>query len=105
MNAAAPIVWFALLAAMFLILIVIPQRRRMQAFQTMQSRLRVGDEIVTTSGLLGVVRSLDDEVVEVEIAPATVVRFARQAVGRIIEPADTADRDAGSDTGSTERDA
>lgn len=104
MNAAAPIVWFALLAAMFLILIVIPQRRRMQAFQAMQSRLQVGDEIVTTSGMIGVVRSLDDEVVEVEIAPATIVRFARQAIGRVVEPAAPAE---GPDpaTGSTEHDA
>lgn len=87
MNAAAAILWFAVLAVMFFVFIVVPQRRRMQAFHAMQSQLREGDEIITTSGLFGRVVTLDDDTFDLEIAPGTVVRFARQAVGRVLPPA------------------
>jgi len=88
-NALIPLVWFAALAALFFVLIVLPQRRKMQAFYAMQSRVQVGDEILTTSGLHGTVRALGDDHLDLEIAPGVVVRFARQAIGRIVsEPAE-----------------
>lgn len=84
MNALIPLVWFAALGALFFVLIVLPQRRKMQAFYAMQSSVRVGDEILTTSGLHGTVRALGDDDLDLEIAPGVVVRFARQAIGRVV---------------------
>lgn len=84
MDAVIPIVWFAFLAAMFFVFIVRPQRRKLQAFEAMQATVEIGDEILTTSGLFGTVRGLDEETFELEIAPGTVVRFAHQAIGRIL---------------------
>jgi len=83
-NAAAAILWFALLAAMFLLFIVLPQRRRMQAFHAMQAALRVGDEVVTTSGLFGRIVALREDSLDLEIAPGTIVKLARQAVGQVL---------------------
>jgi preprotein translocase subunit YajC len=83
-DAVIPIVWFAFLAAMFFVFIVRPQRRKLQAFEAMQATVEIGDEILTTSGLFGTVRGLDEETFELEIAPGTVVRFAHQAIGRIL---------------------
>lgn len=89
MNALIPLVWFAALAALFFVLVVLPQRRKMQAFYAMQASVQVGDEILTTSGLHGTVRALGDEDLDLEIAPGVVVRFARQAIGRILsEPSE-----------------
>jgi preprotein translocase subunit YajC len=92
LDAVIPILWFALLGAMFFMFIVRPQRRKMQEFHAMQNTVEVGDEILTTSGLFGTVRAIDDESFELEIAAHTVVRFSRQAIGRILTEHDENDR-------------
>jgi preprotein translocase subunit YajC len=55
-------------------------RRRQKAAQTLQSSLGVGDEITTTSGLLGRITTLDDKVVTLEVSPGVNIRFDRRAI-------------------------
>ncbi|MDQ1537126.1 MAG: preprotein translocase subunit YajC [Actinomycetota bacterium] len=55
-------------------------RRRQRAAQTLQSTLGVGDEITTTSGLLGRITTLDDKVVTLEVSPGVNIRFDRRAI-------------------------
>ena len=71
-----------LVVGLFFILFVLPQRRQVQAVNAMQSRLVVGDEIITTSGIYGRIVRLDDEDADVEIAPNTTIRLVRRAIGR-----------------------
>jgi len=81
---------FILIALVFWLLIVRPQRRRQQSMQSTQSSLRVGSEVMLGSGIYGTVTSVEEEdtaTIRVEVAPGTVVKVARQAVVRIIEPA------------------
>jgi preprotein translocase subunit YajC len=63
-----------------------PQRQRGQAQTQMQDNLRIGDEIITAGGLHGTVVSVEGEVVELELAPETVVRLDRRAVAAIVPP-------------------
>jgi preprotein translocase subunit YajC len=69
------------LVACFLLFGVLP-RRRIRAVEALQSQLQEGDEIMTTGGLFGRITRLDQDSLELEIAPGTVVRFARGAVAR-----------------------
>ncbi len=80
------IVVVALFVLMWLFLIR-PQRRRTEAQLAMQDSLRQGDEIITAGGLHAVVRSIEDDVLEIELAPGTVARLDRRAVaGVVTEP-------------------
>ena len=54
----------------------------------MQDTLRVGDEVITAGGIRGYVRQLDEEVLEVEIAPEVVVRLDRRAVAAVVQEED-----------------
>lgn len=58
------------------------QRRKQRATQQMQSALRVGEDVSTTSGLYGRITALDDTVATLEISPGVLVRFDRRAVVR-----------------------
>jgi len=69
----------AMLVLMWALLIQ-PQRRRQQKQARLLSELAVGDEVVTLGGLFGVVQSVDDDAVMLEIAPQTSVRVAKTAV-------------------------
>ena len=57
----------------------------------MQSSMGVGDEVVTVGGLYGTIQSVDDDTVMLEIAPDVVARYARAAISRVVESADTDD--------------
>ena len=63
-------------------LFVVVPRRRIRAVEALQSQLREGDEIMTSGGLFGRITRLEQDTFELEIAPGTVVRFARGAVAR-----------------------
>ncbi len=76
-----------MIVALFALLwffILRPQRRRQAEQLQMQDTLHVGDEVITAGGIRGQVRQLDDEVLEVEIAPDVVVRLDRRAVAAVV---------------------
>ncbi len=50
----------------------------------MQDTLDVGQEVITAGGIRGQVRRLDEEVLELEIAPDVVVRLDRRAVAAVV---------------------
>jgi preprotein translocase subunit YajC len=78
--------YLALLVVAFFILIVLPQRRRMAAQRALIASIQPGDEVITTGGIFGTVRSIDDLSVELEIADGVVVKLARAAIGQRVGP-------------------
>lgn len=71
----------AMIAGLYFIMIR-PQRNRQRQQQAMQSALRIGDEVLISGGMFGILTDIDDEAgtVRVEIAPGTEVRLLRQGV-------------------------
>jgi preprotein translocase subunit YajC len=88
-----PLVGIALL---FWFLMIRPAQRRQREVRQMQSSLSVGDEVMLTSGIYGVLQSLEDERVSVQVAPGVVVEVARGAVGARVAP--TTDSSTGTTT-------
>ncbi len=76
------LIYFAVLALAFFLLIVRPQRRRAAMHRQFVSTLSVGDEVMTSGGVFGTIRGLRDDSVELEIAPGTVIRVARPAIAQ-----------------------
>lgn len=68
-------VWFVLIR---------PAQKRQKTTQQMQSALKRGDQVVTIGGLHGEVEAVEDTVVTLKIANGTVVKFERQAIGRVL---------------------
>jgi preprotein translocase subunit YajC len=66
------------------LLLIRPQRKRTEAQMAMQDRLRAGDEIITAGGLHATVKSIEDDVLDIEIAPGTIVRLDRRAVAAVV---------------------
>ena len=76
----------------------ITQRRRTKETQRVQSTLAVGDEVMTTSGLLGRVTALDDQIASLEVSPGVSIRFNRRAIAG---PAPTASASSESEADAT----
>ena len=70
------------------LLVVLPQRRRQAAQESMIQGLKRGDYIVTAGGLYGTVTDLGDEDLGLEVAPDVEVRVAKRSIGAVIPPED-----------------
>ena len=61
-----------------------PQQRRAKEQREMVQAARRGDVVVTTGGIIGkVTKSVDDNEVELEIAPNVKVRLARSGISEV----------------------
>jgi preprotein translocase subunit YajC len=98
-SQANPIVAFLpllLMGVVFYFLLIRPQNQRRRAQMQMQADIEVGDEVVTTAGIYGTIRDIDDDfgIVTVEVAPNTEIRMARAAIAqRLVEDDEFEDED------------
>jgi preprotein translocase subunit YajC len=81
-----PVLPFVGIALLFWLLFLRPARSRQQSMSRMQSGLGVGDEVMLTSGIIGVLRSLDAETVRLEVSEGVTLRVVRAAVGQVMTP-------------------
>ncbi len=83
-----------------------PQRRRLREQQELQRSIEVGDEVITTSGVYGVITGEDgDSRFWLEIDDDVQIRIARAAIsGKASPDDDTADAAADDETVSASAD-
>lgn len=77
---------FLPLILMFVLLyffMIRPQKKRDKEIQNMRSSLQIGDEVVTTGGIIGIVASLKEDTVVIETgSDRSKVRLARWAIAQ-----------------------
>ncbi|HEX7965444.1 MAG TPA: preprotein translocase subunit YajC [Gammaproteobacteria bacterium] len=61
-----------------------PQQKRQKEHQQLLSNIAKGDEVVTSSGILGKVKEVGDQFLTVEIASGVEVKLQKQAVGNVL---------------------
>jgi preprotein translocase subunit YajC len=89
-QGAQSLLFLLFMVAVFYFVLVRPQQRRVKRHQQVIAALQPGDEIVTIGGLYGYVKSLDEGIVHLEVAPGMVLRFARSAVREKVSPPELA---------------
>ena len=80
-NLLVQFVPFALILGIFYFVILLPMKRRQKKVQEFQESLKVGDKVVTTSGIYGQITKLNDKSVQVQIADKVRIEIARAAIG------------------------
>jgi preprotein translocase subunit YajC len=71
---------FAIILAIFYFLILLPMKRRQKKIQEFQQSLKVGDKVITTSGIYGHITRLGEKSVQVQVADKVRIEIARAAV-------------------------
>jgi preprotein translocase subunit YajC len=82
----APSMWvqlipFFLILGIFYFVILMPMRRRQKKVAEFQAALKVGDRVVTTSGIHGQITKISESTVHLQVAPNVRIEFAKAAVG------------------------
>lgn len=79
-----------LIIVVFWFLIIRPQSKRLKAHQDMIANLKRGDVVVTSGGLIGKIKSIQDDEVRVELAANTEVRVVRSTIAEVRAKGDPA---------------
>ncbi|MCL1902190.1 MAG: preprotein translocase subunit YajC [Alphaproteobacteria bacterium] len=86
-TAAAPqtdiwgmLLFCAIIFAILYFLMILPNKRRMKEYQTMLSKLKVGNRILCAGGIYGTIKKMDDKDIHVEIAKGVVIEIPKNAV-------------------------
>ena len=74
-----------LIFVIFYFLLIRPQHKRIKEHKAMVDSLNRGDDIVTSGGIVGkVVRVLEDDKAEVEIAENVTVKIIKSTVSQVL---------------------
>ena len=74
---------FLLIIIIFYFLLIRPQQKRQKQLQETVSSLRIGDRVVTTGGILGVITTVRDSSFIIRSADKTMIEIARSAIADI----------------------
>ena len=80
------VIYLVVLVAAFFLLVVRPQRRQLAAHRALVGSLELGDEVITSGGIYGTIRQIDEATVTLEVATGVSIRVARGAVAGLAAP-------------------
>jgi preprotein translocase subunit YajC len=72
---------FVPVVAIFYFLVLQPARQKQKKVQEFQAGLKVGDKVITTSGIYGQITKLGEQAIQVQIADKVRIDVARASVG------------------------
>ena len=79
-NAFEMFIPFVFIFVIFYFLIIRPQSKRQKDHQKFLTEVKRGDEVVTSSGILGRVEGINDNFVTLEIADGVKVKMLRNQI-------------------------
>ncbi len=80
--------------AAILYMTIVPQRKQRQRQADMLRKIDVGDEVITTGGIVGVITFVEDDLFHPEVDNDVVIRIAKSAVARSTAEPDPAAKPA-----------
>ena len=68
------------MVALFYFLLIRPQQKQRKAHQELVGALSAGDEVIMASGMMGIIKKVEDDYVIVRVSKSVELRFQKGAV-------------------------
>lgn len=65
-------------------MIIRPQQKRQKEHKSLMDSLSKGDEVVTTGGMMGRIKAVNDDIVRIELADDVVIKVQKSAVNSVL---------------------
>jgi preprotein translocase subunit YajC len=82
-SAIVSLLPLVLIFVVFYFLMIRPQQKRMKALQDSVNSAKKGDQVVTGGGLMGKITKVDEQWVEIELAPNVKVRAVKGTLASV----------------------
>lgn len=84
----SPILIMIVFIALMYFMMIRPQQKRQKEHAQLVANLKVGDEVLTSGGILGVITGISDHYAVVKIADNTEIKIQKASVASVV-PKDT----------------
>lgn len=74
------IIMFGVIFLIFWFILIRPQKKEMERHKDLLSGLKAGDQVVTAGGILGTIKEVDGQVIQLEIGRGTKIKIDRQKI-------------------------
>jgi preprotein translocase subunit YajC len=81
-GCAQTLPFLLVIIAIFYFMVIRPQRKQQQEHQRFLDRLKEGDRVIMSSGILGRIVKLENDIVTLDVGDRTRIRFLRTQVQR-----------------------
>lgn len=71
------------MVAVFYFLLWRPQSKRTKAHKALIANLKAGDEVATASGILGIVKIVEEDTIKLQVTKSTSIKMQKAAVATI----------------------
>lgn len=69
----------------FYLLLVLPQKKKLKAHQTMLENLKKGDYVITSSGIVCQIINIKGDYIEVKLSDTSKATLLKSSVERVVE--------------------
>lgn len=94
-NPALPFIMMGLMGVMFYFLLIRPQRKQQKEHQARVAALKIGDKVVTSGGIHGLISNVKDSTVTVKIADNVKIELEKASVTSVAKKSDSDSGDTG----------
>lgn len=77
---ASPIFMIILMFVIMYFFMIRPQRKQQKAIEAFRNSLSAGQQVVTSGGVYGTVKEINDNIVVLEIAPSVKIKIDKSSV-------------------------
>ncbi len=74
------VLWMVILIAIFYFLLYRPQQQQRKKHQEFINSLKKGDKVVTSGGIIGEIKGIDEKTVTLKVSEGTMIRVIKSAV-------------------------
>lgn len=74
------VIMMVLIIAVFYFFMIRPQTKRQKEIQNFRNSLNIGDEVVTSGGIYGVIKDIQDNIVTLEIADKVKIKIDKNSI-------------------------
>ena len=87
-NALMQLFPLVILAVLFYFLLIRPQQKRQKEHAQLLGKLKVGDKVVTSSGIHGLIANVKERIVVLKVADNVKIEFDKSAIAAVINASD-----------------
>lgn len=70
---------------LFWFLLIRPQQKKMKEHNEMLSNLKVNDKVLTTGGIIGIIKHIEEKTINLQIANEVVVQLQRSSITQKVQ--------------------
>jgi preprotein translocase subunit YajC len=70
---------------LFWFLLIRPQQKKMKEHNEMLSNLKVNDKVLTTGGIIGTIKHIEEKTINLQIANEVVVQLQRSSITQKVQ--------------------